>query len=116
MSDRELSLVITEVSLMPDILGFSMVKTLLYTIVCVVFVGVAGAINVALVAWALVIEAVVTVVLVSIAIATPNHLTLRQYFGHQLRARYGQQEIRHDSFAERQYSNLDTRSDTEDNE
>lgn len=116
MSDRDLSLVITEVSLMPDILGFSMVKTLAYAIACVLGVGIAGAINLGFVAWAVALEVAITIVLLSIAIATPSHLTLRQYFGYQLRKRYGQQLIRHDSFAERAYSNFDTHSEAQDNE
>ncbi|MCU4799767.1 hypothetical protein OB920_05230 [Halobacteria archaeon HArc-gm2] len=116
MSDRELSLVITEVSLMPDILGFSMVKTLAYAIVCVLGVGIAGAINLGLVAWAIAIEFVMTIVLVSIVVATPSHLTLRQFFGYHLRKRYGQQLIRHDSFAERDYPDFDTYAETQDNE
>lgn len=92
------TLVISEVGLMPDILGFSMVRVALLGIVCVLLF----ASSIFLGLWAipvlLILDALIICIIGASALMTPSHLSITTYFARLFVEAYSQTTAYSDPF------------------
>lgn len=111
-----------DTSLMPDFLGLSAVWTLFYVLLCVIGLG-ATAITtllldlsavaiVGVVGGVLMAEILVGLVLWSMAVVSPSYLSTWEFAATRLRARYGQQRVRHDDVARRTFPDFEQFDET----